>query len=312
LSILLLLEDKGDMAGVRFAPSPTGSFHVGNLRTAWISWKIAQKLGLPWVVRFEDIDQPRVVAGAQEEQLKDMGELGLRPDELVVQSANRLFHWQMLEKAIREGQVYPCSCSRKEIQSALDGLASAPHLALGSESPLYSGKCRSTTRSGVRADAVLGWRFRADDPSGGQDFIVARTAGNLDPASFVPSYHWACALDDFFGNYDLLVRAADLESATAIQRRIQSWIAKVENLPERFPAVFHTALVVQNDAHRLEKRTAGVTLKELKAGGWTPESILRRFVSSFASEVLLSQVRSGEILGEPQSSLTLRDLGFSA
>jgi glutamyl/glutaminyl-tRNA synthetase len=112
----------------------------------------------------------------------------------------------------------------------------------------------------------------------------------------------------------LLVRAADLASATAIQRKIQAWAAKAEGLPERFPAVLNTALVVQNDGHRLEKRTAGVTLKELKAAGWSVESILKRFESSFDLEAhssrLHAQVQAGRILGESETSLTLRELGF--
>jgi hypothetical protein len=88
--------------GVRFAPSPTGVFHVGNLRTAWISHQWSQKLKLPWVVRFEDIDQPRVIKGSQEKQLADMKSLGLVPDRVYLQSQNRKRHWNLFEKIVKD------------------------------------------------------------------------------------------------------------------------------------------------------------------------------------------------------------------
>jgi glutamyl/glutaminyl-tRNA synthetase len=297
------------MSGVRFAPSPTGSFHIGNLRTAWISWRLAQKFKLPWIVRFEDIDQPRVVSGAQEEQLRDMSELGLVPDQVLTQSADHLRHWELFQKAVASGQVYPCTCSRKEIQSALEGLASAPHMALGSHAPLYGGKCRQTQPGVAPKNSLLGWRFRADDPSGAHDFIVARTTVG-ESSSFVPSYHWACAIDDYDGAYDMLVRAADLRSATDIQRKIQSWLSRQEGRPELWPAVFHTSLVVQNDGHRLEKRTAGVTLGELKKQGWTAQKLVELFEKSFRGHEPQGLLHYGEISGEPADSLTLEELGI--
>jgi len=73
-------------SGVRYAPSPTGRLHLGNLRTAWVSERWARSLSLPWVVRFEDIDRPRVISGSQEQQLADMRALGLKPDVVLVQS----------------------------------------------------------------------------------------------------------------------------------------------------------------------------------------------------------------------------------
>ncbi len=300
------------MAGARFAPSPTGSFHIGNLRTAWISWKLAQSHRLPWVVRFEDIDQPRVIPGAQEEQLGDMRELGLFPDAIVVQSARRARHWELFQRALALGQVYPCVCSRKEIQSALEGLASAPHLPLGEAPSLYSGKCRTLSSVSPAVGAPLGWRFKDADSSGTHDFIIARTAANKDPASFVPSYHWACAIDDLDGEYEILVRAADLGSATDLQRKVQAWICGVENRAPRFPAVFHTSLIVQNDGHRLEKRTAGVTLRELKAQGWRIEAILERFEASVDLSLLQREFEPSEIFGESAVSRTLRELGFNS
>lgn len=244
-----------------------------------------------------------------------MREFGWVPDEVIVQSARRERHWQLFQKAVASGKIYPCVCSRKEIQSAMETLASAPHLALGSVPPVYSGKCRCETNEALaKAKAspqiLLGWRFKNDEPSGAQDFIVARTSAQVDASSFVPSYHWACAIDDLDGRYDLLVRAADLSSATEIQRKIQNWICEVENLEPSLPAVFHTSLIVQNDGHRLEKRTAGVTLKELKAHGWTKEKILKQFQASFDLNLFQFKFKPFEVLGEKAASRTLHEISF--
>lgn len=308
------------MSGVRFAPSPTGRFHLGNLRTAWISWKLARSHQLPWIVRFEDIDQPRVLSGAQEEQLSDMRELRLVPDKIYVQSARRERHWSLFQKAVSLGKIYPCICSRKEIQAAMEGIASAPHIALGSTPPIYSGKCRCETKDALlkakeapafqSGQLLLGWRFKNDDPSGAHDFIAARTSAQVEAGSFVPSYHWACAIDDLDGKYNLLVRAADLSSATEIQRKIQLWIFEIENLTTRLPAVFHTSLIVQNDGHRLEKRTAGVTLKELLARGWSSEKILQKFEECIDSKLFHLAFEPMDIVGEKAASRTLQEISF--
>src|SRR4051812_22191121 len=100
--------------GVRFAPSPTGRFHVGNLRTAWISWSLARQLGEPWVLRFEDIDQPRVQAGAEARQLADLAALGMEPDAKLVQSSFHARHRAVFDQAAAQGQLYACTCSRKD------------------------------------------------------------------------------------------------------------------------------------------------------------------------------------------------------
>src|SRR5271157_4598918 len=98
---------------IRFAPSPTGTFHLGNLRTAWISHEFARSLKLPWVVRFEDIDKPRVVPGAMQKQLEDLQFLNLIPDQVLIQSEFHSRHESLFRKAVDSGQVYPCTCSRK-------------------------------------------------------------------------------------------------------------------------------------------------------------------------------------------------------
>lgn len=290
---------------VRFAPSPTGVFHVGNWRTAWISREWARVLNRPWIVRFEDIDAPRVLPGALERQLREMKSLGLVPDDVRVQSSRRDRHWELFEKARAEGILYPCRCSRRDVLTAL---ASAPH---GAEA-LYSGRCRPGGRATGDADAApaaetatIAWRFRCVDESGKQDFIVARTDAQGSSSSFVPSYHWACAIDDWEEAHRLLVRAHDLETATPIQRVIQSWLRGSGD--RDFPAVFHTALVTADDGARLEKRTKGVTLDELAV---SPAQLILFFEKSF--EARREDFADGKVWGEPRARLTLGELGLHA
>ena len=264
------------MSGVRFAPSPTGSFHLGNLRTAWVSRRMALLGRIPWVVRFEDIDELRSKPGAKQGQLDDLSALGLTPDLVIDQSARHSEHLAAFEAARAEGKVYPCDCSRANVQAVLAQVQSAPHTG---ESYQYSGHCRNHRRESLaeyhpRETLARRWA-RADDPSGRSDAIVARTGP--DGSEFAPGYHWACAIDDADGDYSLLVRAWDLAPAELMQAPIRRWRNPRSNV-----GVFHTSLVTLDSGDRLEKRTQRVTLAELLANGWSPARLLAAFEASFS------------------------------
>ncbi|HLE01539.1 MAG TPA: glutamate--tRNA ligase family protein [Bdellovibrionota bacterium] len=298
--------------GVRFAPSPTGRFHVGNLRTAWISHHLSRRLQLPWVVRFEDIDRPRVVQNAIELQTRDLWSLELRPDQVFVQSQNRERHWKIFLKAVSEGQVYPCFCSRKDVREAIQESASARH---GIE-PVYSGACRKllNVSHSVSGSAAVGWRFKMENESGALDPVIARTSGlkllaDADSCGFVPAYHWACAIDDLDGECMVLVRAWDLEHAVVFQRAVQEWLVKLERRVAGLPAVFHCAVVTGALGERLEKRTKGVTLPELIAHGISAEALKKKFEASFTD--VLGNIEPGRVYGELKKFITLEELGIS-
>lgn len=246
--------------GIRFAPSPTGRFHLGNLRTAWISWKLAKETKLPWVVRFEDIDAPRVVHGAQQKQLDDMAVLGMKPDQVLIQSQSIETHQLLFEQAMAAGVVYPCVCSRKQIAQALAGMQSAPH-GIDFE---YPGTCQGRPLKEVLGEAAtlgraIGFRF------GHGHFLVGRAHvdenARVAKGSFQPSYQWACALDDFFGMYAAIVRGCDLIPALGPQRAIQTWLLSTGK-SGKIPSAIHTRMVVDRGGTRLEKRTQGVTLSD--------------------------------------------------
>ncbi len=295
--------------GVRFAPSPTGRFHIGNLRTAWISYQWSRELGRPWIVRFEDIDDPRVLAGAQDQQVLDLKTLGLVPDLELTQSRYLERHLQLFQLARKSGAVYPCVCSRKEVQTALSSLASAAH---DNQSPVYSGECRQNPLDDdaqINSSACVAWRFRMPRLDGRNDFIIARTASLGGDEGFIPAYHWACAIDDFDGAYDLIVRSVDLASALPLQRAIQAWLSSAEKKDVHLIRAFHTSLITQDDGRRLEKRTNGVTLSELLQDGWSVEKLTSAFETSFNRDVLSSDsFDRDEIAHEARAQLSLQDL----
>jgi glutamyl-tRNA synthetase len=293
-------------SGIRFAPSPTGRFHVGNLRTAWIAHWWARALGQRLIIRSEDIDTPRNITGAHARQLADLRSLNIQVDQVVIQSDRRARHWELFQRAVRDKIVYPCACSRKDIGRALESIASAPHHEIVQSSQakpqhIYTGHCRELMLHGEPPAGGYSWRFKNQPNTGTSDFIIARTQNvSIDVDSFIPAYHWACAIDDADGDYALLVRAWDLYDALEIQRKIQSWI---KGSTTTFAAVFHTSLVTRSDGGRLEKRTAGVTLEELKTKGIDAAQLLGVFKKSFHQQV--EEYENSRVWGENLRHISL-------
>ena len=285
------------MKGVRFAPSPTGRFHIGNLRTAWIASRIGHLLAEPLIVRVEDIDSARSRTEFKTLQIADLKRVGVIADELVIQSDRYPRHLELFNRARNDGLIYPCDCSRKDVLEALAGLRSAPH---GREAE-YSGRCRTRLRGDMHPSETLAWRWRSKLEADGRfDVIVART--NPDGSQFTPGYHWACAIDDADGDYRILVRAWDLEAADFTQRQIREWVR-----PDIRTDVFHTSLVVKDDGSRLEKRTKGVTLDELAATGVAAQSLVSLFERSFPFDVrLLNELIKSK--GEIEKTIPLNAL----
>ncbi|HSA58614.1 MAG TPA: glutamate--tRNA ligase family protein [bacterium] len=293
---------------VRFAPSPTGTFHAGNLRTAWISREWARVLSLPWSVRFENIDKPRNVPGARERQLEEMKRLGLVPDATALQSDSFERHWTAFLKFLEADLVYPCFCSRKMIRDSVDAAASAPHGPVAA----YTGKCRDLNVFPKTTLPTLAWRVRREDATGRDDFVVARTGTALDVRgvpdkdTFAPAYHWACAVDDYDGDHALLVRAWDLEEAAGQQRFLHERLAHLEKSGKPVPAIFHCSLVTADDGHRLEKRTPGASLEEILDAGETPATLVEKFRRSFMGD--WGGFEAGKIFGETRRTLALGEL----
>lgn len=246
----------------RFAPSPTGVLHLGNLRTALASWLSAQAAGGRWILRMEDVDGPRCRRDLGEAQLRDLAALGLEHEGSVVwQSARSPAYRAALEALQAMGRLYPCACSRKDLQK----LASAPHAEDGLRP--YPGRCRERPWEGF--DRALRFRLPegevawSDSLLGPQADDPARLTG--DPLLFRRdgcfAYHLAVVVDDGAQGVTEVVRGADLRAVTATQIRLQEAL----DLPR--PAYAHLGLVAAPDGSRLGKRDGALGLAALAAQG---------------------------------------------
>lgn len=241
----------------RFAPSPTGSLHLGSLAAAVASWLFARAADGRWLVRVEDIDTPRVVPGSAEEILSALRRYGLEWDgEVLWQSQRTARYEEALERLRASGLVYDCACSRADLQRA----ASAP---LGAE-PVYPGTCRNGLPEGKAARAI---RFRVPDETiafddllrgrveehvGSQtgDFVVRRADGLF-------AYQLAVVVDDGEQGVTQVVRGVDLLGSTARQ------IALQRALGYPTPEYAHIPLVTNPDGSKLGKRDGSLPLPTL-------------------------------------------------
>jgi glutamyl-tRNA synthetase len=249
----------------RFAPSPTGTLHVGNLRTALLAWLFARTAGARFLVRIEDLDQGRVIAGSAERQLRDLRALGIDWDgEVVFQSHRHDAYEAALARLRAGGRLYECFCTRAEIRAA----PSAPHGPLPEGA--YPGTCLRLTeaerlrkRAGgrppalrVRADAArVGFADRIGGAQEGvvDDFVVRRNDG-------APAYNLAVIVDDAWQRIGEVVRGDDLLDSTPRQMFL------AEALGLEPPSYAHVPLVLGPDGARLAKRHGAVTLDELDTG----------------------------------------------
>ena len=251
----------------RFAPSPSGELHVGNLRTAILAWLFARSTGRRFLMRVEDLDRAR--AGAEAEQLRDLTAIGVDWDGGVVRQTDREhLYAEAIAQLTAAGLTYECFCTRREIQDA----PSAPHAPLGA----YPGTCRNlgeAEREAKRAARPAAIRLRSGvaeatvrDVLHGSytgvvdDFVLRRNDG-------VTAYNLAVVVDDAAQGIDQVVRGDDLLPSTPRQ----AYLASLLNMP--VPEYAHVPLVLNADGARLAKRDGAVTLADLALAGATTDRV---------------------------------------
>jgi len=230
----------------RFAPSPTGDLHFGSLLAAVASFLQARQSGGKWLLRIEDIDPPREVAGSVQRIIADLARIGLSPDgEVLFQSSRSFAYRKACEQLLESGQAYWCACSRKNLPP----------------SGIYPGTCRSGISPGQKPRAL---RLRVpsepvrftDGLQGAQMEQLQRTSGDfvIQRADGLYAYQLAVVVDDAYQGVTEIVRGADLLDSTARQ----IWLQQCLDLPT--PEYIHIPVAAGADGKKLSKSSGADSL----------------------------------------------------
>ncbi len=271
----------------RFAPSPTGRLHLGNLRTALAAWLFARSGGSAFLLRFEDLDQASVRPEHYESQVADLTALGLDWDGAPVrQTERRALYQDALDRLTEAGHTYRCYCTRREIQQAV----SAPNGPAGHG--LYPGTCRRLTAGERAQNEAEGrrWALRLRGPEAEveyHDLLCGAGSNAVDDVVLcrndgVPAYNLAVVVDDSAQGVQLVVRGDDLLSSVATQTHLARLLGLVP------PQFAHVPLVLGSEGRRLAKRDGAVTLPDRVARGETPTELLGHLAAT------LGQCQPGE------------------
>ena len=251
----------------RYAPSPSGDLHFGNLRTAMLAWLFARQSGRNFYMRVEDVDSERSSAESAKRQLEDLAAIGIEWDEPVLYQHDR---GEAYAQALAALPTYECYCTRRDIREA----ASAPHAQPG----MYPGTCRdlpedlrALQRQTLSAEGRLpAIRLRAKvrewtvhdfyhgEFTGPVDDVILRRGGRIDQAQAGDwAYNLAVVVDDGFQGVNQVVRGDDLLFSAPAQAYLASLLGYEE------PEYVHVPLVVNAEDKRLAKRDGAVTLREM-------------------------------------------------
>jgi len=280
------------MIVTRFAPSPTGYLHLGHAASALFGWQAARAGGGRFILRIEDIDTTRCRPQFTEAIAEDLAWLGLEWEKPVRHQSEHMSDYsEALQRLDEMGVLYPCFCTRKEIEAEIAAAAHAPH---GPDGPLYPGTCRNLTKSeqATRRARGLPYALRLDAAK-----AAARTGGltwaeeGRGPIQVEPlklgdvvlarkemptSYHLAVTVDDALQGVTLVTRGADLFHATHLHRLLQGLLGLAE------PSYKHHILRTDGTGQRLAKRHGALALRSLRQAGRTPAEV--RAMAGFPDE----------------------------
>lgn len=272
------------MPVTRFAPSPTGLLHLGHAYAALFAADEARRAGGRFLLRMEDIDTTRSRAEYEAAIYEDLRWLGLSWEEPVRRQSEHFEEYRAALKRLGAlGVLYPCFCTRREIQEEVARAGAAPH---GPEGPVYPGTCRHLFKEDVAErlaegrDHALRLDLGKAMEIGGRDLVwedVAHGRFVADPSMLgdvvlarketPTSYHLAVVVDDAAQGITLVTRGEDLLPATPLHRLLQGLLG----LP--VPQWHHHRLITNEEGIRLAKRDNARALRALREQGWTPERV---------------------------------------
>ncbi|MEP7202907.1 MAG: tRNA glutamyl-Q(34) synthetase GluQRS [Ilumatobacteraceae bacterium] len=282
----------------RFAPSPTGSLHLGNLRTALVAWLMARRHGGSFIVRMEDLDRVTSSPAHEADQLASLRSIGLDWDDEVVRQTDRFdLYRDAIGRLQSGGLVYECYCTRREIREA----ARAPQGA--DPDGIYPGTCRQLTerdRAKLRAEGRRpALRLISDGlDESFEDRFSGRHVGRVDDLVLqrndgVPAYNLAVVVDDAAQGVTEVVRGDDLIPSTPRQIMLH----RLLHLP--IPQYAHVPMVLAPDGTRLAKRHGAVTLADLAhRDGSSPGDVCGRFAESLGIQTRGRPMLAPDLLDE--------------
>ncbi len=257
----------------RFAPTPSGPLHLGNVRTALLSWLRARLNNGQWLLRVDDLDTPRIRSGAIESVLKDLRWLGLNWDEpVVLQSRRRGLYSSFLSILRKQGYLYPCRCSRRQLDGAT----------------IYPGTCLGVRQGwGVKDERLPAWRLRVVEPFATEvgDVVLRRTDG-------VIAYHLATSIDELALGINEVVRGQDLEAVWAAQSAV------ITSLGMTSPRYGHVPLLCDSSGEKLSKRDHATGLSSLRDRGEAAAQVIGRLATSLGLVSPATAISAEELLEE--------------
>lgn len=287
------------MAAGRYAPSPTASLHLGNLRTALVAWLLARDSGSRFMLRIEDLDEVACRREHEISAIADLGALGIDHDgEVVRQSERHERYRSALDRLVADGLAYPCYCTRREVLAEAAEASAAPNgpVLVGA----YAGTCRDLDSADRAEREAAGrrpsLRLRTD---GAERTLIDRVHGSftgpvddfvIRRADGLPAYNLAVVVDDAEMGVGEVVRGDDLLPTTPRQIVLQEYLG----LPT--PSYAHVPLVIGSDGERLAKRHGAVSLEELRASGHSDVEVLRVLAESIGCDEAEGVVSAADVL----------------
>jgi glutamyl-tRNA synthetase len=258
----------------RYAPSPSGDLHIGNLRTAILAWLMARSTGRDLILRVEDLDKARTKPGAEQRQIEDLEAVGVTFDRVSPRQSERLDAYvDAIATLKNRGLLYECFCTRRDILDA----PRAPHTAPGH----YPGTCRNLTaeqKAERRAQRPAAWRLRAEPGArvAVRDALLGEVTREVDDVVVqrndgAPAYNLAVVVDDHASGVDQVVRGDDLASSSPRQAYLRGLLFGQTARDE--VTYVHVPLVLNAEGRRLAKRDGAVTLRALAHAGYPAERV---------------------------------------
>jgi len=300
---------KGQDRG-RYAPSPSGEQHLGNIRTALVAWLQARLAGGEFILRMDDLDTPRVRPGSAAQILDDLRWLGMDWDEIeginyvadgagvYVQSAS-LSHYQRAFSELKiKGRLFPCDCSRKEIASRVGKPNAGGHY-------VYPGTCRHKHSENFPDNTPLTWRFLVKDElicfddylMGVQQQNMARESGDfvVKRRDGIFAYQLASVVDDIDMGVTDVVRGEDLLDSTPAQ------IALFRALGATPPRFWHLPLKTDAQGNKLAKRDGSDSLQMLRDAGQSVEQVIGQLAFELGLIDRVEALGLGALMAEMKS-----------